>query len=100
MLSTKLSRVTNIDRKCQGVLPPTKLLRKKETWSLSTKRGCGVPAPGETRRSQYYQRLLSVCTTRDWKISIVEAADCLERTQWSPGQEAGSEPHWPLSPPF
>ena len=35
----------------------------------------------ETGRSQHYQRLLSLCTTRDRKISMVEAADCLERTQ-------------------
>ena len=62
--------------------------------------GQRVPAPKETGRSQHYQRLLSLGTTRDWKISLVEAADCLDQTQWSPSQEAGSNPHWPSPPLF
>ena len=59
---------------------PYKTVEKRDIESQH-QRGHRVPAPKETRRSQHYQRLLSLGTTRDWKISMVEAADCLERTQ-------------------
>ena len=59
MLSTELSGVTKVNGKCQGALPPTKLLRK-ETKSLDTTRDREVSALPEAVKPQCYKGVESL----------------------------------------